>query len=48
MRLETKQAIAATVGLVAAAWVSLVLFVTFPIWVAPFLLWLWWRGDRRG
>lgn len=47
MRLETKQAIAATVGLVAAAWVSLVLFVTFPIWGPILGLWLLmreWRG----
>ena len=47
MKLETKQAIAATIGLVAAAWVSLLLFVTFPVWIGPLLVWLWWRG-RRG
>jgi len=44
---EAKQAIAAAVGLVVAAWVGLVLFVTFPIWGPILGLWLLvreWRG----
>jgi hypothetical protein len=38
MSFEAKQALAAAVGLVVAAWAWALLFVTFPVWIGPLLV----------